>query len=115
MLGWEVCVFRSAELKVEDLVVHWMTSVHGLRWLDQLVKEGKASDLGGNGYPNLYSISAGVLLPILSKALPPNNSPLVIGEDYILPQGWNGDLVWRQDPATCNPSDVLFLEVWDQS
>ena len=115
MLGWEVFAFRNSNAKRENLIVHWMTSVFGLDWLDQLVKEGRATDLGGNGYPNRYEISVGVLVPLLSKGLPANSSPLVIGDDYVLPEGWSGSVTWRQDPATCRASDTLFLEVWDQS
>jgi hypothetical protein len=115
MLGWEVFAFRNSSAKRDDLVVHWMTSVFGLDWLDQLVKYGKANDLGGNGYPNRYKVPANVLIPFLSNGLPANRSPLVIGDDYVLPEGWEGEIVRRQDPATCGSNDTLFLEVWDQS
>ena len=115
MLGWEVFVFRDSSAKREDIIVRWMTSIFGLDWLDELVKDGRATDLGGDGYPNRYEISAGALLLILSKGLPANSSPLVIGDDYVLPEGWSGDITWCQDPATCEHSDTLFLEVWDQS
>lgn len=115
MLGWEVFVFRTAEARREDLVVSWMTSVFGLDWLDELVRKGEVADLGGNGYPNRYTTTAGVLFPNLANGLPKNSSPLVIGDDYVLPNGWNGKVHWRMAPESCNPSDVLFLEVWDQS
>ena len=92
-----------------------MTSVFGLDWLDQLVKEGKATDLGGNGYPNRYTITVGVLFPNLTNGSPKNRSPLVIGDDYVLPSGWNGKVTWQVAPDSCNPDDTLFLEVWDQS
>ncbi len=115
MLGWEVFVLRSPDAKRDELIAHWQTSAFGLRWLDQLVKDGKASNLGGNGYPNLYSVTAGVLFPIIKKGLPANSSPLVIGDDYVIPEGWNGNVVWKQDPATCKENDLLILEIWDQS
>ena len=79
LLAWEVFVFRSAGAKRDDLVARWTTSVFGLDWLDRLVREGKATDRGGDGYPNRYEVPAGVLLPILSRGLPANGSPLVIG------------------------------------
>lgn len=116
MLGWEVFIFRSAEAKSEDLIVRWQTSVFGLKWLDQLVKDGYASDLGGNGYPCKYSVTAGVLLPIITAGLPSNNSPLVIGNDYVLPEGWSGDIAWnREATLACQPDDILTIEAWDQS
>ena len=115
MLAWEVFVFRNAEAKREDLIVHWMTSSSGLDWLDQLVKAGKASENPGCGYPDRYLIAAGVLLPILYKGLPSNRSPPVIGDDYFIPEGWNGSVVWEQDAKTCSESDILLIEAWDQS
>ena len=93
-----------------------MTSVFGLKWLDQLVKSNKAIDLGGNGYPNKYAVTAGVLLPIIKAGLPVNDSPLVIGEDYVLPEGWSGDIDWnQQEVLACHGSDQLVVEAWDQS
>ena len=115
MLGWEVYVFRSVEAKRENLVVRWQTGVFGLDWLDDLVKQGHAADLGGNGYPSKYTVVAHLLFSTISNGLPVNNSPLVIGDDYVLPEGWNGEIVWAQKQSSCNPSDTLFLEVWDQS
>jgi len=115
MLGWAVFVHRVANPDSNDLIVHWQTGVFGLEWLDQLVKDGKAQDLGGNGYPDRYTVTAGILFPLIATGLPAHSSPLVIGDDYVLPQGWNGSIVWKQDPARCKPDDVLFLEAWDQS
>ena len=116
MLGWEIFVYRCPEAKQGDLVARWMTSISGLKWLDQLVMDGKAFDLGGNGYPCKYNVSADVLLPIITSGLPANNSPLVIGEDYVLPANWSGDIVWDREAALdCQPGDLLTIEAWDQS
>jgi hypothetical protein len=114
MLGWEVFVYRPTSPDVS--IARWMTSVFGLKWLDQLVKSNKAIDLGGNGYPNKYAVTAGVLLPIIKAGLPVNDSPLVIGEDYVLPEGWSGDIDWnQQEVLACHGSDQLVVEAWDQS
>ena len=114
MLGWEVFVYRP--ISPDVFIARWMTGVFGLKWLDQLVMNNKAIDLGGNGYPNKYAVAAGVLLPMIKAGLPANDSPLVIGEDYVLPAGWSGDIVWNhQEVLACQGSDQLLLEVWDQS
>jgi hypothetical protein len=113
VIGWEVFVTRQGS---DASVGHWRTSVFGLKWLDQLVEERRAVDLGGDGYPNRYSVSACVLLPIITGTLPNNASPLVIGEDYVIPAGWSG--VAQLDPqvvAACHPDEQLLVEVWDQS
>lgn len=114
MLGWEVLVYRPSAPDV--FIARWMTSVFGLEWLNQLVKDNKAIDLGGNGYPNKYAIAAGVLLPIIKAGLPSNNSPLVIGDDYVLPEGWSSEVSWnQQEILACHPGDQLLIEAWDQS
>jgi hypothetical protein len=114
MLGWEVLVYRPTA--PDGFIARWMTSVFGLEWLDQLVKDNKAVNLGGNGYPNKYAIAAGVLLPIIKAGLPANHSPLVIGDDYTLPEGWSGQVTWNQQAASaCQTTDQLLIEAWDQS
>ncbi len=114
MLGWELIVYRPAS--PDTVIARWRTSVFGLKWLDRLAKNNKAVDLGGNGYPDRYAISAAVLLPIIKAGLPDNDSPLVIGDDYVLPPGWSGDVEWNQQEAlACQGSDQLVVEAWDQS
>lgn len=116
MLGWEVFVYRDSSPTPQNLIARWQTSVFGLKWLEQLVKENSAQDLGGNGYPDNYSVAAGVLLPIIKAGLPANNSPLVVGDDYVLPEGWSGEIVWNQSLVlACKSDDLLTIEAWDQS
>lgn len=116
MLGWEILVLRKADTAPKDLVAHWETGMGGVRWLDQLAKDGHASDLGGNGYPCKYTVTAGVLLPILTRGLPTNSSPLVIGDDYVLPKNWSEEITWIREVAlACEPSELLTIEAWDQS
>jgi hypothetical protein len=113
VLGWEVFVTRQGS---DATVATWKTSVFGLKWLDQLVEERRAVDLDDNGYPNRYSIAARVLLPIITGTLPANASPLVIGEDYVMPAGWSGVAELNaQNVAACQPDEQLLVEVWDQS
>ena len=58
MLGWNIGVYRlkdggasPATAKSPDgtRLAVWQTGVCGLDWINKLVKEGKAIDLGGNG------------------------------------------------------------------
>ena len=114
MLGWEIFVDRQ---NPQQQVARWRTGVLGARWLGELVKEGKATDLGGNnGYPDRYQVAARVLLPILASGPPAHDSPLVIGDDYVLPPGWNDRLQFDRTVAeACDPNEILNIEVWDQS
>lgn len=116
MLGWYVLIRREGADSAQDPpVARWETSVFGLDWLNDLVKADKAVDLGGNGYPNRYSVAAGVLLPILTKGLPANRSPLVVGDDYVLPPGWNGQLTIDPGALAYSADERLIIEAWDQS
>jgi hypothetical protein len=115
MLGWEAFVFRQPVDGERVLLASWRTSVFGLKWLDDLASAGKAFDLGGNGYPNIYSVAADVLLPILGKGLPENDSPVVIGEDYMLPARWSSSIKWHGDAMGCARGEQLLVEAWDQS
>lgn len=118
MLGWDVFVYRPVAGAKDDrvLLARWSTSVFGLSWIDDLVKQGRAEDLGGDGYPCRYSARADVLLPVLRAGLPRNASPLVIGEEGVSPAGWSGGVEFHEDRvATCPGDVVLLVEAWDQS
>lgn len=116
MLGYEVMVFRRPAADREDLVARWMTNPFGLDWLDQLVENGNAILLTRDGYPTKYAISAGVLLPVITKGLPKAKSPVVVGDDYFLPENWSGDITWnRENALACKPGELLLVEAWDQS
>ncbi len=120
MLGWEVYVYRqsgnSSPSEANKLLGRLETGVYGLRWLQDLVKEERAVFLGGNGYPLRYSIAAGILFSTITPSLPPNDSPLVIGDDYVRPEGWNGTVsLDDQGISDCPNDEILLIEAWDQS
>ena len=102
MLGWQVIISKG-----DDTLCSWSTGIGGLEWLDELVKEGKAQDQGGNGYPNLYSAKAKEILTVLSEGAPKYSGPTVIGDDYIK--------IDRSKLNNCSPDDQLTIEAWDQS
>ncbi len=60
MLGWCIGVYRQKDSSVSPgksdppegaRLAVWQTGLGGLDWPNELVKAGKAIDLGGNGYP----------------------------------------------------------------
>lgn len=113
MLGWKVYVKKESD----TLIASWCVGLGGLAWINSLVKEGSAQDLGGNGYPNSYSVRADVLLPKIYPNPPLNEGAnLVIGEDYILSgsNSWNVDLN-QAEIEKCDPSEILIIEGWDLS
>jgi hypothetical protein len=121
MLGWDVSVRREVEESAPNatdglLLASWQTGPFGLQWLDELVKDGKAIDLGGNGYPDRYRVVANVLLPILTTGLQSSDSPPVVGDDYALPRGWSSRVkLNRQRISECADTEHLLVEAWDLS
>ena len=73
MLGWEVIVKKESDADGQSLII-WSTGFDGLSWLDELVKEGLAQDLGGNGYPCKYLAKAEVILPKILTSPPINEN-----------------------------------------
>ena len=113
MLGWEIIVTQHG---CNATLARWRTSIVGLAWLESLVRANQAVDLGGNGYPNKYSISARVLFPLIANGAPSTRSPLVIGDGYVLPPDWSSRVeldVTRMSASL--PDEKLLVEAWDQS
>jgi hypothetical protein len=70
------------------------------------VKEGKASDLGGNGYPYRYTVTAEYLFPRIADMPPGAKSE------------WEGGkVVWASAPvvAQWRLDEWLIVEASDQS
>jgi hypothetical protein len=93
-----------------------MAGLGGLDWLDSLVKDGKAVDLGGNGYPVRYTAAAADILPLIASGPPKHSGPPVFSSDYILPAGWIGEVrIDHAKIAQCPRDAQLSIEAWDQS
>lgn len=116
MLGWEVFVYRHSEATDGNLLARWRSSSFGVSWLDLLVKEGTALDLGGSGYPCIYKAAASVLLPVLipnlrRKKFPPSS----IASHTIFPRDYYG-IIWNQENLRrCPPDEVLLIYLYDLS
>lgn len=78
-----------------------MSGVDGTNWIDNLVKDGKAIHISGNGYPTLFTATAEYLIPnILLRPFEKQIFKPIIDEVVI---------------AECQPNEWLLVEVWDQS
>lgn len=76
MLGWHISIYRQIEggalpgtsksSKGIRLAV-WQTGLHGLDWLTELVKLGKAIALDGDGCHVLYAATAQYLIPRIDR------------------------------------------------
>jgi len=124
MLGWGISVHRrtdgaspaTAQSPSGKRLAVWQTGLGGLDWLDELVKAGKAIDLGGNGYPYRYTALAEHIIPRIVDEPPGARDPWVCGPHDILGQGWEGKTVLDQDAiAACRPDEWLLVVAFDES
>lgn len=124
MIGFEIFVYRADLVsdptaswpEEHALLISWLVGgFHGLDWIDDLAKAGKAKDLGGNGYPLRYTTLAKDFLPIVIRGIPrPAGSPIV-GDDYYLPAGCIGRPQIRGVLSTIPGNQLLLINAWDQS
>ena len=88
MIGWWIGVFRqahggnapaSADAEQGVRLAVWQAELWGLDWLTDLVRSGRAIDLGGDGYPSLFTAQCKDLLPRIRSG-PPAARPVWIAE-----------------------------------
>lgn len=106
----------------KSVLAEWETGVGGIRWLEKLVEEGKATKLRGDGYPNRYTAKAADVLPLIDGGgiQPPKDSVWIFGmdegEEYAQPPGWMGKVNLRPESIRTCPTDAaLTIDAWDQS
>lgn len=122
MLGWSINIWRQLDppdtpaFKRRGFIAGWKTTLEGIKWLNALVAEGKAKNLGGDGYPLTYKTSTSVIAAQLATEPPKHPGPVTIGEDYYLPSEWTGDFeLDKSELARCSPDEELLIEAWDLS
>ena len=118
MLGWQIFILRQApkEPANTQTLASWEAGLGGLAWLDDLVKAGRATCLGGDGYPLRYTANSTTVAAAISHGPPHHKGPVVLGEDYITPSGWiDGVVVDRSKLDACAPDEELLIEAWDLS
>lgn len=99
MLGWQIIVRKES---AENSLASWTSGLGGTDWLDKLVKDNKAKDLGGNGYPNNYSVKASEILPLLTTES--------------INSGGGANVRLKIDQIiNCSVDENLIIEAWDQS
>ena len=129
MLGYWIVVSTQApeelgalHLPKKSVLAEWETGVGGIRWLEKLVEEGKATKLRGDGYPNRYTSTADIVLPLITgDAIKPADDGIWVfgmdeGEEYAQPPGWMGKVNLQPESIRTCPTDaVLTIDAWDQS
>jgi hypothetical protein len=129
MLGYWIVVSTQTPEERDAIIARkkfvlaeWETGVGGIRWLEKLVEEGKATKLRGDGYPNRYTSTADIVLPLISgDAIKPADDGIWVfgmdeGEEYAQPPGWMGKVNLRPERIRDCPTDAaLTIDAWDQS
>ena len=123
MLGW---AFRIQLLSNKLLPEHdsyktaafaeWDSSMFGTKWIEDLVREGKADKVLKHGYPNSYLLRAGILLEVMRKGIPDHKGVTVVGDDYVMPGDWKGNArVNLAALASFDPNEFVIVDAWDLS
>lgn len=125
MLGWHVAVYRQKEGFLSPAkwetpegtrLAVWQTGIGGLDWLDELVKAGKAINLGGNGYPGRYTANAECVVPRIMEHPPGARTDWLLEAGDFVTSQWEGKTVTDPKAASeCLPDEWLIVEAWDES
>lgn len=125
MLGWHISVYRQGDGGVSPATAQspegtrlavWQTGVGGLDWLKELVKEGKAIDLGGNGYPSRYTAITEYLIPLIIDVPPGARINWLREAGDVVTDKWEGKtVVDGAAVAQCRLAEWLLVEAWDES
>jgi hypothetical protein len=124
VLSWDVSVYRQVhngsapadrESERGARVASWRGEVEALRWIDELVREGRALSLGGNGYPFRYTArSADLIQPIL-KGPPHARARWAFGQDGLPAQTGAVDALIDVEGLNATGGEWLIVEAWDES
>ena len=125
MLGWHISVYRQEgdgskpeafETPRGVRIAVWQAELRGLDWVEQLIGEGKATHLGGNGYPFRFAAQAALVLPIFTDGPPEAREPWVTDPGDVLTSKWKGKTTIDEEAVkSCEPGEWLIIEAWDES
>jgi hypothetical protein len=122
MLGWFVIVSSQTPEEIEvskdktRRLATWKAGIYGTNWLDDLVTQGKATQLLFDGYPLRYTAAARDVIPLIEGGPPRHAGVPVAGEDYFTPAGWTGEATFdAKQSALCAPDQRLTIDAWDES
>ncbi|HHK7934327.1 MAG: hypothetical protein PHS77_12250 [Gallionellaceae bacterium] len=109
MLGWWIVVSEGQPdgvmIDKANTLASWEAGLSGLRWLNDLVADGKARKLRSDGYPNRYEARAADVWPLLDEV----TGRIDFSHKLFKLQ------IDRQRLAACPPDLVLTIDAWDQS
>ncbi len=120
MIGYTIFVYRFIEgiditKNKEKAFLTWSSGgFDGLDWIDNLVSQAKAEDLGGNGYPFYYKVQAQFVLQALATDTPKNKGQTIMDDESVLSSDWQSKIN-TSEIAKLRPNQQLLIEAWDLS
>jgi len=122
MIGYSISVYQFVEgvdittiSNDNEALATWTSGgFGGLDWIDNLVSEGKAEDLGGEGYPFYYKVKAQVILQALATDTPKNEEQTIVDDENAMTSDWQSKID-ASAIAKLKPNQQLIIEAWDLS
>ena len=122
MIGYSISVYEFVEgmditsiSNDNEALATWSSGgFDGLDWIDNLVSEAKAEDLGGNGYPIYYKAQAQVVLQALATDTPKNKGQTIMEDENVITSDWQSKID-TSEIAKLKPNQQLIIEAWDLS
>ena len=115
MLGWHISIYRQLDGGASAAtfptpqgtrIAVWQAGIGGLDWLSELIKAGKAIDLGGNGYPYRFTAIAENLMPQIADSPPGARDNWLCGAGDLVTDKWEGKTVIDGAEVTlCRPDE----------
>jgi hypothetical protein len=122
MIGYSISIYEfvvgmditSISNDNEALATWTSGGFDGLDWIDNLVSQAKAEDLGGNGYPLYYKVKAQFVLQALVMDTPKNKGQTIMDDENVLSADWRSKID-TSEIAKLKPNQELIIEAWDLS
>ncbi|CAM8364897.1 hypothetical protein [Candidatus Methylopumilus planktonicus] len=92
MIGFSISIYEFVEgvgitsiSNDTDALASWSSGgFDALDWIDNLVSQGKAEDLGGDGYPLYYKVKAQFVLQALATDSSKNKRQTILDDESTL-------------------------------
>jgi hypothetical protein len=133
--GWNISVYRLIDSKeIREALTHpaderplnfepptreriaaWRTGLSGLERIEQLI-ESHGVTLAGGGHPSMYLLRARDLVPQIEKGSPHETPSWSSAERDVALHLWEGKPAIDETAiGSCDPSEWLLVEAWDES
>jgi hypothetical protein len=122
MIGYSISVYEFIEgvnitsiSNDNEALATWTSGgFDGLDWIDNLVSQAKAEDLGGDGYPFYYKVKAQFVLQALARDTPKTKGQTIMDDESVLSSDWVSKID-TSEIVKLKPNQQLIIEAWDLS